>query len=183
MRLNRSDREVFAVGSIAFSLVALVLAFAALVTAAQNNSRSADTNKRVDKLASAGLIGNSATVNLQEFSIAVHPGLVQSGTVNVTVSNVGSITHELVIVRAASASALPRVKKAAERSVGAVNEEAIAEADKMGETGDVPAGTTVTKKFNLQPGSYVMFCNIDNKTGGTVLNHFTHAMVATLVVI
>jgi hypothetical protein len=183
MRLNHSDREVFAVGSVALSLVALVLAFAALVTAAQNDSRSTNTNKRVDKLASAGLIGNAATVTLQEFSIAVHPGLVQSGNVSVTISNIGSITHELVVVRAASASALPRVKKAGERSVGAVNEEAIAEADKMGETGDVAARTTVTKQFNLQPGTYVMFCNIDNKTGGAVLNHFTHGMVATLVVI
>jgi hypothetical protein len=108
---------------------------------------------------------------------------VQSGKVTLTVSNVGSITHELVMVRAASASALPRVKKAGERSVGAVDEEAIAEADTMGETGDVPAGTTVTKTFDLPPGTYVMFCNIDNKVGGSVLNHFTHGMVASLVVV
>ncbi|MDQ1477664.1 MAG: hypothetical protein QOE62_2893, partial [Actinomycetota bacterium] len=124
-----------------------------------------------------------ASVTLQEFSIAVHPGLVQSGHVTLTVANAGSITHELVIVRAASASALPRVKKAGERSVGAVNEEVIAEADKMGETGDVPARTTVTKTLDLSPGTYVMFCNIDNKSSGSVLNHFTHGMVATLVVV
>jgi hypothetical protein len=183
MRLNRSDREVFAVGSLAFSLVALVLAFAALVTAARYDSRSAATNKRLDKLVSAGVIGTTASVTLQEFSIAVHPGLVQSGNVTLTVANTGSITHELVIVRAASASALPRVKKAGERSVGAVNEEVIAEADKMGETGDVPARTTVTKTLDLPPGTYVMFCNIDNKSSGSVLNHFTHGMVATLVVV
>jgi hypothetical protein len=183
MRLNHSDREAFAVGSLAFSLVALVLAFGALATAAHLDSRSNAINKRIDKLASAGVIGTTATVTLQEFSIAVHPGLVQAGSVSLTVSNVGSITHELVIVRAASASALPRVKKAGERSVGAVDEEAIAETDKMGESGDVPAGSTVTKKFNLPAGTYVMFCNIDTDTKGAIVNHFTHGMVASLVVV
>jgi hypothetical protein len=183
MSIDRKDREVFAVGSLAFSLVALVLAFGAFVTAAHSDSRASATDKRVDKLASAGVIGNTAAVTLKEFSITVHPGLVQSGKVTLTISNVGSITHELVMVRAASASALPRVKKAGERSVGAVDEEAIPEADKMGESGDVPAGTTVTKTFDLPPGTYVMFCNIDNKAGGSVLNHFTHGMVASLVVV
>lgn len=183
MKGNGADREVFAVASVAFSLVALVLAFGALATAARYDSRSAAINKRVDKLAAAGVIGTTATVTLQEFSIAVHPGLVQSGSVSLTVSNIGSITHELVIVRAASASALPRVKKAGERSVGAVDEEAIAETDKMGESGDVVAGTTVTKKFNLPPGTYIMFCNIDTKAKSSVVNHFTHGMVASLVVV
>jgi plastocyanin len=89
----------------------------------------------------------------------------------------------LVIVRAANASALPKVRKAGERSVGAVDEEAIAESDKMGESGDVAAGKSVTKTFTLPPGSYVVFCNIDTKTGTTVVNHFTHGMSATLLVV
>ena len=67
--------------------------------------------------------------------------------------------------------------------VGAVNEEAIAETDTMGETGDVAVGATVTKTFELPPGTYVMFCNIDNKNGGTVLNHFTQGMVTTLIAV
>lgn len=122
-------------------------------------------------------------MTLQEFSIAVHPGLVQSGKVTLHVRNVGGITHELVLVRAASPAALPRVTKAGERSVGAVDEEAIPESAKMGETGDVKAGTTVTKTFTLTPGTYVMFCNIDTKNGSTTLNHFVHGMVATLAVV
>ena len=183
MKLNGSDREVAGVASVAFAFLAMVLAFSALVISVQSESRSDTANARIAKLASTGVIGSAAKVTLQEFSIAVHPGLVQSGKVTLQVDNVGSITHELVIVRAASASALPRVKKAGERSVGAVNEEAIPESAKMGETGDVTAGATVTKTFDLPPGTYVVFCNIDNKNGPTVLNHFTHGMVATLVVV
>ena len=183
VKLNRSDREVAGVASVGFAFLAMVLAFSALVISVQSESRSDTANARIAKLASTGVIGSTAKVTLQEFSIRVHPGLVQSGKVTLQVANAGSITHELVIVRAASPSALPRVKKAGERSVGAVDEEAIPESAKMGETGDVIAGATVTKTFNLPPGTYVMFCNIDNKNGPTVLNHFTHGMVATLVVV
>ena len=67
--------------------------------------------------------------------------------------------------------------------MGAIDEEAIAEADKMGESGDVAAGKTVTKTFNLPAGTYVMFCNIDSKSSGKPLNHFTHGMVTTLTVV
>ena len=45
------------------------------------------------------------------------------------------------------------------------------------------AGATVSKTFDLTPGNYVVFCNIDTKTGANVLNHFTHGMVAPLVVV
>jgi len=183
VKLNRSDREVAGVASIAFAVLAMVLAFSALLIATQSESRSDAANARIAKLASTGVIGSTAKVTLEEFSIVVHPGLVQSGKVTLQVANVGSITHELVIVRAASASALPIVKKAGERSVGAVDEEAIPESAKMGESGDVTAGASVTKTFDLPPGNYVMFCNIDNKNGPTVLNHFMHGMVATLVVV
>ena len=64
-----------------------------------------------------------------------------------------------------------------------VDEEAIAESDKMGETGDVAARSSVTKTFDLPAGTYVMFCNIDSKNGAGVLNHFTRGMVATLLVV
>jgi plastocyanin len=183
VKFDRSDREVLGVGGFAFGFVALMLAFAAVLTAVHSNSRADAANQRIAKLAAGSVISSTAKVTLQEFSIAAHPGLVQSGKVTLIVHNAGSITHELVVVRAASVAALPRVKTAGERSVGAVDEEAIAETDKMGETGDVAAGATVTKTFDLPPGTYVMFCNIDNKIGSTSLNHFTHGMVTTLIAV
>jgi hypothetical protein len=182
---TRADRETFGIGTVTFAFLAMVLAFAALVIAAQSETRSNTANAQVARLArSGGVISSTADVTLQEFSIQVHPGLVKSGKVTLRVHNGGGITHELVLVRAASASALPVVKKAGgERSIGAVDEAAIAETDKMGEVGDVAIGKTVTKTFTLAPGTYVMFCNIDTKTGKTVLNHFTHGMAAPLVVV
>ena len=98
-------------------------------------------------------------------------------------TNTGTITHELVVFRAANAPALPRVKVAGERSIGAGDEEAIPESDKMGEAGDVKVGQTVTTTFDLTPGTYVMFCNIDTGSGPTIVNHFVHGMVATLTAV
>lgn len=144
VKLNRSDRAVASIVSVAF--VAMVLAFSAVVISVQSESRSDAANARIAQLASTGVIGGTAKVTLQEFSIAVHTGLVQSGKVTLQVKNGGSITHELVIVRAASASVLPRVKTAGERAVGAVDEEVIPESAKMGETGDVKAGASLPRR-------------------------------------
>lgn len=180
---GKADREVFAVASLAFGFLALVLAFAALLTAATAVSHSNRADKRINQISKSGVVGSASTVTLQEFSIAAKPGLVKAGKVTLTVKNAGAMVHELVIVRAASPGALPTVVKAGERSVGAINEEVIKEADKMGEAGEVTPGKQVTTSFTLPPGTYVMFCNIDTKTGSTTLNHFTHGMATTLVVV
>jgi hypothetical protein len=183
VKLNRTDRDVVVVGAVSFAALAMLFSFAALVTAAHSSRQSKSADQRAAKLSGSALIGSAAKVTLQEFSITVKPGLVQSGKVTLEVENVGTITHELVIVRAPSVAALPIVKVAGERSVGAIDEEAIAEADKMGESGDVAAGKTVKKTFALPPGTYVVFCNIDSKSGGATVNHFTHGMSATLLVV
>jgi hypothetical protein len=52
----------------------------------------------------------------------------------------------------------------------------------MGESGDVEARSSVTKVFDLPPGTFVLFCNIDS-TAGTVSNHFKRGMVTTLIAV
>lgn len=184
MELRDSDRPVFAAGTFIFALLALLVAFGALVTAGVAYSRSNDAKHSVTRLAAGGVVPSTTKVTLEEFTMVPHPSVVKAGTVTIEVDNVGTVTHEMVLVRAASPDALPRVEAAtADRAVGDVDEEAIPEADKMGETGDVAPRGHVTKKFDLTPGTYVMFCNIDTKqSDGTVLNHFQHGMSATLVV-
>jgi uncharacterized cupredoxin-like copper-binding protein len=120
------------------------------------------------------------TVKLQEFTMVPLPSAEsKAGTVGMKAVNKGSNTHEMVLVRAASVTALPRVTTGGgERKVGAVDEEAIPQRDKMGETGDVKPGKAVTKNFKLRPGRYVMFCNVDDASG----NHFAAGMYAEFVV-
>ena len=183
MSFSRSTRDVVTSGNFAFSFLAVLFAFGALVTAAQANSNAHDANARVAKLATSGVISSTANISLHEYTMVEHPSFVQSGRVTLHVTNGGAIIHEMVLVRAASVDALPKVVKAGERSVGAVDEAAVAEANVIGETGDVAVGATVTKVFTLTAGTYVMFCNIDTPDNGTVVNHFKHGMYATLTVL
>ena len=184
MKLQRTDREVFGLGGMLFSALAVLLAFGALITAGVAYTRANDAIHRVDKVAADGAIGSTTKVTLQEFGITARPGIVSAGVVTFDVTNAGGITHEMVIVRAASAEALPTVATAGERSVGAVDEEAVAEGDTIGETGDVKAQSHVVKTFRLTPGTYVLFCNIDNiNKDGTITNHFMKGMHATVTVV
>jgi uncharacterized cupredoxin-like copper-binding protein len=122
----------------------------------------------------------SIAVKLQEFTLLPLPSAeAKAGTVRMKVTNKGTLTHEMVVVRAASVTALPKVTTAGgERTVGAVDEEAIPKQNQMGETGDVKPGKAVTKTFKLRPGHYVMFCNIDDAAG----NHFVRGMYDEFVV-
>ena len=160
----------------------MVLAFAALIVAGQAWQRSNDAKSAVAKLAAGGVVGSTVREQLQEFSITPAVAQVKAGAVTFDASNRGSITHEMVIVHAAATGSLPVVTSpGGERAVGAIDEEAIDEADIVGETGDVDPGKTVTKHFKLTPGSYVLFCNIDTTApDGSVTNHYTRGMVANL---
>jgi len=130
--------------------------------------------------ANAAKKSTTISVKLQEFTLLPLPSAeAKAGTVRMKVTNKGTITHEMVLVRAPSATALPKVTAAGgERTVGAIDEEAIPERNKMGETGDVKPRKTVSKTFKLRPGHYVMFCNIDDAAG----NHFVRGMYDEFVV-
>jgi uncharacterized cupredoxin-like copper-binding protein len=162
--INGMQKVVVTVGG----LVGIVVLIAAsVVFAGATNANAAKKPRNI-------------TIKLQEFSITPLPSAeVKAGTVRMKATNKGTVTHEMVLVRAASAAALPKVTTGGgERKVGAVDEEAIPEKDTIGETGDVKAGKAVTKTFKLRPGRYVMFCNIDDTTG----NHFAEGMSSSFVV-
>jgi uncharacterized cupredoxin-like copper-binding protein len=191
MDTSPSDRKILGLGSWIFSLFAVVFAFAALVLAAQAWTRSNDSKDAVGKLVAGGLLGQQMNVRLQEYSMVARPTAVKSGPVHFQIRNNGTVTHEMVLVRAPTADALAKVSpataqaeaadpEAEARAVGDVDEEAIPESEKPGEA-EVKKGATVNKTIDLKPGTYVMFCNIDTKLpDGTVLNHFQHGMSAVI---
>lgn len=106
----------------------------------------------------------AGTFVLSEFKITLD-GTIPAGQVTVAIDNQGGDTHELVIVAADKVDALPRT------SDGSVDEDKIAEADKVGERADIAGRTSTTATFTFEPGTYVAFCNlIDDMgmAGGTV---------------
>lgn len=90
---------------------------------------------------------------LDEWSITADQPVLKPGRQTITATNVGHHTHELVIVRASDAASLPT------KSDGSVDEDQLDRVT-VGEIADVPAGSSQGKTFDLQPGSYVAFCNI-----------------------
>jgi plastocyanin len=117
-----------------------------------------------DKNASNATAGTTpaapASFVLTEFKINLD-GTIPAGAINVKIDNQGGEKHELVIVAAKDANALPK------KSDGSVDEDKIAEGDKLGESGDVEARSSITKSFTFTPGTYVAFCNIVDDMGMT----------------
>ena len=175
--------EVYTAGTFIFSGLALLLAFGALCLSGVAWSRSNDAKDQVHALAAGGVLGHKVNVHLQEFTMTVAPGAVKAGPVTFAIRNTGSITHEMVLVRAPDVAALPRVSVAtADRAVGDVDEEAIPEADLPGEA-TVKAGASKTVTIKLTPGTYTMICNIDTKqSDGTIISHFQRGMHSVVAV-
>jgi len=86
---RRKRDEALGTGSFVFGLLALVLAFSALVVAAQAFSRSNDA-----KSVAADATGTSVT--LSEFKITPSVIAVDSGA-SLTVKNAGTVTHNLAV--------------------------------------------------------------------------------------
>ncbi len=110
-------------------------------------------------------MGSSRTVQtrpgqfrLDEWSISADQPVLKAGRQTITAANIGHHSHELVIVKAADAAALPT------QSDGSVDEKQL-DRVKVGEIADIPAGTSRHTTMTLSAGSYVAFCNIVGDTG------------------
>lgn len=109
--------------------------------------------------ANGSSVASADSFVLTEWSVKAPTNPIRAGNVMVAASNRGHETHELVIVHISSAAALPT------KSDGSVDEDKIAESDKVGEMADIAAGKTVTKAFDLPAGNYVALCNIVEQMG------------------
>jgi hypothetical protein len=126
----------------------------------------ADKNTPTSSSGTAAAGSTQATFVLSEFKINLD-GTIPAGQVNLKIDNQGGEKHEVVIVAAQDVGALPK------KADGSVDEEEIPAADKVGESGDVPARTAIAKTFTFKPGTYVAFCNIVDDmgmTGTTMMN-------------
>lgn len=92
-------------------------------------------------------------VSLIEWEI-VAPTEFAAGTVTFEVSADGEFPHELVIYRGDSYETLPL------EANGAVAEDQLPEGDLIGRTDTLDAGTSTTLTVELEPGNYVLACNI-----------------------
>lgn len=138
---------------------------------------AADEEPEASQEPSAGAVDADVTVVLGEWIVEPTPTSATAGEVAITADNQGGEAHELVVVRADDAAALPT------DADGAVDEEQIAEEDFIGEIEEFPNGEQRSADFDLEAGTYVLFCNItETEDDGEVESHFEEGMHAPLTV-
>lgn len=94
-------------------------------------------------------------VDLADFMITTATTTYKAGTVNFEVTNDSDIAHEFGIARGASYEELPQLEN------GSIDEEALG-ADFLGKTAvvDVVLAPVREISYALEPGQYVLFCNL-----------------------
>jgi uncharacterized cupredoxin-like copper-binding protein len=100
---------------------------------------------------SGGTATGDVVVTLKDFSLTATPGTFSAGDITFGVQNEGPSAHEFVILRTDDApDALPVEN-------GLIPEDQI---DLVDEAEDIAPGTDTSLSVNLQPGSYVLVCNL-----------------------
>jgi uncharacterized cupredoxin-like copper-binding protein len=118
--------------------------------------------------------GKPVKVQLYEFGVKPKPKFVAAGKVTFTAKNIGTMKHEMVVVRTTAGATLPT------KADGSVDEEQIPESDKLGEVENLKPKKSGTLTTKLTPGDYVIFCNLTTKdSSGTTYVHYAQGMHQT----
>jgi uncharacterized cupredoxin-like copper-binding protein len=133
-------------------LVSTVSALALVVACGGGSGSSARPSA-----AASGGAGTTITAQEKEFSIALGQATAPSGSVTFNVTHAGTVVHEFVVVDTDTGAAqLPQAS-------GEVDESALTVVD---EVEDLQPGTTETLQVDLDPGHYVVICNIPGHYAG-----------------
>ena len=111
--------------------------------------------------------GGEGTIDatLKDFDIQLDKTSVPSGAVTLIIQNEGPSTHEFVVVQTdAAAGDLPTAD-------GDVDEDQV---DSVDEAEDIEDGASTSITADLEPGHYVVFCNLPG--------HYTQGMSAEFTV-
>jgi hypothetical protein len=116
---------------------------------------------------------NEIHAEMTEYAIDIDKTEIAGGLVKFEVENAGEEEHEIAVVRGDDPAALP---KAADGSVD--------DGDLLvGEIEPFAGGTSCEATFQLDPGGYVLLCNIvEEEDDGTTEAHFAEGMFTTLTV-
>jgi uncharacterized cupredoxin-like copper-binding protein len=106
------------------------------------------------------------SVALSEWAVTPQPAEVKAGVIAFDVKNEGGTLHEVVVLRANGVEALST------KPDGTADEDALGAENAIGEI-EVPVGETGTVAFQLEPGNYVLICNILDEEGHA---HFKEGM-------
>jgi uncharacterized cupredoxin-like copper-binding protein len=116
-------------------------------------------------------MGTTVNVQVQEWAVIPDTMSVSAGSVTFDVENTGpEDIHEFVVVRTdMPAGELPTGED------GAFDEEADG-VEVVGEIEDIEVGATASLTLDLEPGSYVLLCNLVEEEDGELESHYQMGM-------
>ena len=121
--------------------------------------------------------GTTVDIALQEWAVVPAVATAKAGTVTFSVTNNGpDDTHEFVVFRTDLGQ-----RELPTGADGAVDEEGDG-VEAIGEIEDVTVGSTQAVTFQLEPGKYVLICNLVEESGGTTEVHYKLGMSAGFTV-
>jgi uncharacterized cupredoxin-like copper-binding protein len=113
-----------------------------------------------------GMEMEGADKSMTPLRMNLQPAKVKSGAVTFDVANSSKeLVHEMVIARVAAGATLPYDASKAE-----VKED---EADTLGEVEELDPGKHGALTLNLDPGDYVLFCNVRGHYGAGMWKRLT----------
>ncbi len=114
---------------------------------------------------SGGGATGDVVVTMKDFSITATPGTLPAGDIAFAIQNDGPSAHEFEILRSDDAPDQLPVEN------GSIPADRI---DLVDEAEDIAPGTNTSLSVNLEPGSYVLVCNLPT--------HYEAGMYAALTV-
>ena len=114
----------------------------------------------------AGKPPSTINADLTEFKVVLSSAQAAAGTVTFTITNRGTVTHEFVVLKTDLAT-----EKLQTTGDGEVDEES-AELAGIDEIEDIAAGARASLKVDLEPGRYVLICNLAGHYGGGMRTAF-----------
>jgi uncharacterized cupredoxin-like copper-binding protein len=142
---NRSFGSIILANVLALSLVAC-----------GGGNSSSDTGSSGDGGVAVTTAGTGTPVAVDlgeksdtEYFMTVTPDSVPAGPVTFTAKNTGDDEHEMVVLKTDEAA-----------DALAVTDGKVSEDASVGEVSETPAGETGTLTVDLEPGKYVLVCNI-----------------------
>ena len=160
-------------GAVAVLLLGGVM-LAACGSSASTSSASASTSSASTSSSTAA--GATVKVTLTEWAVIPDISTASAGAITFDVTNAGTMfTHEFVVIKTDLAPADLPVDAA-----GKVNETAAGVAN-VGEIGEILMGANKSVSLTLQPGKYVLICNIVEAAGGHE-SHYNKGMRAAFTV-
>jgi uncharacterized cupredoxin-like copper-binding protein len=105
-------------------------------------------------------------VTLADYEITLDESSVEAGSVAFHGTNEADMPHEIVVVAGVAADDLPMED-------GTVDESQLPDGALIGEVEAFPGGTECAGAFDLEPGDYTVFCNVDDHAARGMVTELT----------